>query len=60
VPNGRVRAALRFGAVSLDAINPGYEGLLGAGRLNAFSTVQYIRSGRAWCFTNRFAPADLP
>jgi hypothetical protein len=41
--NVEVRAALEDSADNIDSLNPGYEGLLGAGRVNALRAVRAFR-----------------
>lgn len=52
----QVRAAILAGCDNIDTLNPGYDGLFGTGRVNAFNSC----SGRSsrWCIVSRSSLTD--
>jgi len=52
----QVRAAILAGCDNIDTLNPGYDGVIGTGRVNAFNSCSN-RSSR-WCIVSRSALTD--
>lgn len=53
---GQIRAAILAGCDNIDTLNPGYDGLIGTGRVNAFNSCS--KQGSRWCVVSRSTLTD--